>query len=659
MKHPIIERRKLERKATSRTALTFLLITMLTMPFNVNLVVAYKSGTNATHQFIFEQARTILRNDGYVSYEEFLDSVEPFSGLTYLAIMIKGSDENDALIAAREHYLDPMDHKGLLLLGSYQKSAGTLCQERFNEAVAQWQNGNYYNAMYNLGWAAHLVQDVCVPHHAWTTYSNWHSEYEDWVKNNGYLYAVSSGGTYSLPSFMDLQYYTPKHYSGVNISAYDWVDHNAHESIKYFLYVNSNTASYIIDAAAPYVETIHPLPDNLATTRVITAYQTNGLQLHFEKIDMENSHDYIYIYDKYDNLLDVYTGQYNTDFWTPWYSSGDTLKIKVTTDSSFQSWGYKIKEVKYYDLGEDLHEATSVLFPRAQRTTAGFIKFFFDTVLKTIYIRLDGSVDPPEAPIQRNGSIFTFLSSIDKPIVVEKDDIIIYGNGHRVQGRFDVGDGLYLSGRSNVTVQNTTIEGFWSGIFIWNSTKITIENNVIVNNSYGGIGLHNSSNNDLIGNEVSNNSYGIGLFSGSKNNLVFHNNFINNTIQTYVDTGYTNSWDNGYPSGGNYWSGFTDVDLNTSPHQNITGGDGIWDHPYGIDANNQDKYPLTNPWTPLKGDTDGDWDVDSADLHTFSRAYGTRLEEPNYHTRAEVDQDGDVDIYDLYTLARNYGKTEL
>jgi len=635
------------------------LIGMLTLSFNVSVVVAYKSGTNATHQFIFEQAKTILQNDGYVSYAEFLDSVEPSSGLTYLKIMIKGSDENDGLIAAREHYMDPMDHKGLLLLGSYQKSAGTLCQERFIEAVAQWQSGNYYNAMYNLGWAVHLVQDVCVPHHAWTTYLDWHSGYEDWVQNNGYLYAVSSGGTYSFPSFTDLQYYTPNHYSGVNVSAYDWVDSNAHESIKCFLYVNSYTAGYVTDAADPYVETIHPLPNNLATTWVITAYQTSGMQLHFEKIDMENSHDFIYIYDKYDNLLDEYTGQY-TDFWTPWYSSGDSLNIKVTTDSSLQSWGYKLKEVKYYDLGEEPDEATSVLLPRAQRTTAGFIKFFFDKVLQTIYIRQEGSVDPSGAPIQRSGSVYTFLSNIDKSIVVEKDDIRINGNGHLVQGKFDISDGLYLSGRSNVTIQNLTIEGFWSGVFMWNSTKITIENSVIVNNSHIGISFHNSSNNSLIGNELSNNSYGIRLFSGSKNNLIFHNSFINNTIQTYVDTSYTNTWDSDYPSGGNYWSDCIQIDLYWGPYQNQTGSDGIKDTPYIIDGNNQDNYPLMSPYkywsNPIPGDINKDMEINNLDLLQLAAAYGSNLEKPNWNPHADINNDNKVDCKDMFTLSTNYKK---
>jgi len=376
--------------------LTLILAGILTLAFNVQPVKGYKSGSGGTHQFIFEQARTILRNDGYVSYAEFLDSVEPFSGLTYLQIMIKGSDENDGLIAAREHYMDPMDHKGLLFI-SYQKSAGTLSQERFNEAVSHWQSGQYYDAIYDLGWAAHLVQDVCVPHHAWTTFLDWHSEYEDWVKNNHALYAVSSGGMYSFPSFTDLQYYTPKHYSWVDASAYDWVDYNAHESIKHFLSVNSYAGTNVTDAADPYIETIHPLPNNLGTTWVITSYQASGMSLHFEKIDMESDRDYIRIYDKDGNLLDTYTGQHG-DFWTPMYptvpGASDTLKIKVTTDSSVQSWGYKTKEVKYNDTREDLVGATSVLLPRAQRTTAGFIKFYLDKVLNTTQTPVGGIYIP-------------------------------------------------------------------------------------------------------------------------------------------------------------------------------------------------------------------------------------------------------------------------
>jgi hypothetical protein len=60
--------------------------------------------------------------------------------------------------------------------------------------------------------------------------------------------------------------------------------------------------------------------------------------------------------------------------------------------------------------------------------------------------------------------------------------------------------------------------------------------------------------------------------------------------------GYTNVWDNGYPSGGNYWSDYNGTDLLLGSGQNETGSDGIGDTPYVIDANNRDNYPLMKPY---------------------------------------------------------------
>ena len=61
-------------------------------------------------------------------------------------------------------------------------------------------------------------------------------------------------------------------------------------------------------------------------------------------------------------------------------------------------------------------------------------------------------------------------------------------------------------------------------------------------------------------------------------------------------TGYANVWDNGYPSGGNYWSDYAGEDLYSGPYQNETGSDGIGDMPYVIDESNTDNYPLMNPY---------------------------------------------------------------
>ena len=154
---------------------------------------------------------------------------------------------------------------------------------------------------------------------------------------------------------------------------------------------------------------------------------------------------------------------------------------------------------------------------------------------------------------------------------------------------------LLKSSSNNTISENNVINNSLCGVILDSSSNNTVSGNNIANN-YIGLGLESSSFNTIHGNNIINNIDGLGSYSSSSNNRIYHNNFINNTRQVNpYDPNCVNVWDDGYPSGGNYWSDYTGVDLYSGHYQNETGSDGIGDTTYVIDANNTDSYPLMNP----------------------------------------------------------------
>jgi parallel beta-helix repeat protein len=154
--------------------------------------------------------------------------------------------------------------------------------------------------------------------------------------------------------------------------------------------------------------------------------------------------------------------------------------------------------------------------------------------------------------------------------------------------------GIILSSSSKNTVLRNKVTNNYNGILCsYSSNYNTVSGNNLTDN-HNGILLDCSSNNTFSGNSVANNTDGI-LFSYSSKNTIYHNDFTGNTQQAYSFTS-TNVWDNGYPSGGNYWSDYKGTDLKCGPNQDKPGSDGIGDTPYTIDANNTDHYPLMKPY---------------------------------------------------------------
>jgi parallel beta-helix repeat protein len=178
-----------------------------------------------------------------------------------------------------------------------------------------------------------------------------------------------------------------------------------------------------------------------------------------------------------------------------------------------------------------------------------------------------------------------------------------------------------------------------------------IKLNHIYNNTDEGVWLYSGSNNNTIKNNfISSNMIGVFFGNGIVDNKVYHNNFFNNIQYNARDYGM-NVWDNGYPSGGNYWDDYTGIDQDN---------DGIGDTPYDIiGGSNQDLFPFMNEdgWIkvdlnqstfdrgfPIRHAVDGDWAAAQSFTPTttvlsyvkiYLRSFGT----PEFNLTIELRQD--------------------
>jgi parallel beta-helix repeat protein len=376
------------------------------------------------------------------------------------------------------------------------------------------------------------------------------------------------------------------------------------------------------------------------------------------------------------------SGAGSNDFWL------------VKTDSSGAMMWNKTYGGTSYDVAYSVVQTSDGGYALAGYTKSfgagGYDFWLIKLTPSTICIRPDGSVDPPTAPIQRNGDLYTFTDNIYSScvdgIVIMRNNMVLDGAGHLLDGggSYDAGIDLF-KGTTNVTVKNVDIHAFSLGIFLKGSSyNMIIENNVtdcpygielmsssgntlagnrVTDSDYYGILLclpesgEGSSNNTITGNTLTNNVLGIALSSSS-------NNFVSgNIIETSNDTGIWIEYSpNNILTGNNLTYNRDGIQISSCTgsllyHNNFINNwneqassseaQGIWDEGYPQGGNYWSDYNGTDSRSgPYQNETGSDGigdthyviDVDNQDNYPLMKAWSpqyTRYPWPMFHQNPE------------------------
>jgi parallel beta-helix repeat protein len=189
--------------------------------------------------------------------------------------------------------------------------------------------------------------------------------------------------------------------------------------------------------------------------------------------------------------------------------------------------------------------------------------------------------------------------------------------------------GIALSGISGGTVRNSST-GQSIGLFVWGIRADAVRDFVLAGNSilranygitvseaanvsirdnridgdgfYSEVGVDVQATRDvkIQANGIAGNQIGVRLANVTGAD-VYRNVVGSSGVYAMDDRGSGNTWDHGYPEGGNYWGNYMGWDDCEGPGQDVCPDvpvndlvDGIGDQPYMIDSDSGDRFPLMN-----------------------------------------------------------------
>ncbi|MEM2738328.1 MAG: right-handed parallel beta-helix repeat-containing protein, partial [Candidatus Bathyarchaeia archaeon] len=235
----------------------------------------------------------------------------------------------------------------------------------------------------------------------------------------------------------------------------------------------------------------------------------------------------------------------------------------------------------------------------------------------TIYIRADGSIDPPTANITRDefNMTYTFTGNNYDTIVIERSNIILNGAGFTL--KVASADGISFQYQSNITIENLNVDAGPNsfGIYAYYSNNITIFGCRVYSSSTG-ISIYYTSYCKIYGNTIEGNGIGISITgseveSAGHHNLIYNNTVASNSNHGIYLLGYSNSVyrnnvtgnNRGISIGGN----FNNVYENIITRNKYPDGEGISIHSQGGGCNVSYNYVAENTWGIILGAGYGDY----------------------------------------------------
>jgi len=155
----------------------------------------------------------------------------------------------------------------------------------------------------------------------------------------------------------------------------------------------------------------------------------------------------------------------------------------------------------------------------------------------------------------------------------------------------------FIGGVNLVFARNAVVSNARSGFLCGGCQNFTAHGNEVRSSSYAGMDVRFSSG-LIVSNNVSGNP-GTGILLAASNSVaVHHNNLLGNGRN--AEDWSSAIWDDGYPSGGNFWGDYGGADRCTGPSQDVCPSpDALGDSPHVLDVDSQDRYPLAEPLSSI------------------------------------------------------------